>query len=204
MPIGSDAVYTPANISGNPANNQWALMPGIDDERIVFKPTAPLTNINISSAGWSGSNRCNATSGLLFQAPMPSGYVVAHSTANSSAAFLLADRRTIVQTQPLARCTAGAAGTAMVKFANVDLYGPGITGAHGGSGLSAIGGSIRLGELRPGSTTGPRHALKVNVYAKGFCISARPGQRAIAGLQERQMAMLSAGMAVPTGTPTRQ
>jgi hypothetical protein len=66
----------------------------------------------------------------------------------------------------VARCTAGAPGTSMATFANVDLYGPGITGAHGGSGLSSIGGSIRMGELRPGSTTGPRHALKLNVYAK--------------------------------------
>jgi hypothetical protein len=97
---------------------------------------------------------------------MPGDYVVPHSTENNSAAFLMPDRRTIVQTQPLTRCTAGAPGTSMAKFANVDLYGKGVTGAHGGSGLSALGGSIRLGELRPGSATGPRHALKVNVYAK--------------------------------------
>jgi hypothetical protein len=97
---------------------------------------------------------------------MPSNYVIPNSTLNSSASFLMADGRTIVQTQPVARCTAGAAGTSMATFSNVDLYGPGITGAHGGSGLSAIGGSIRLGELRPGTTTGPAHALKVNVYAK--------------------------------------
>jgi hypothetical protein len=38
-------------------------------------------------------------------------------------------------------------------------------GAHGGSGLSAIGGTLRLGELTP--TSGPiRHALKVNIFGK--------------------------------------
>lgn len=166
MPIGSNAVYVPANLSPNPGNNIYAKMPGIDDEKIILKPTAPLVKINQSSAGWSGKDRCVATGGLLLQVPMPTSYVVPNTNKNSSATFLLGDGRTIVQTQPLARCTAGGSGTAMVKFANVDLYGAGITGAHGGSGLSAIGGSIRLGELRPGSATGPRHALKVNVYAK--------------------------------------
>lgn len=166
MPIGSGAQYVPAKLSGNPGNNIWAKMPGIDDEKIILKPTAPRTNLNYSSAGWSGKNRCTANGGLVVQVPMPSTYVVPNNNLNSSASFLLSDGRTIVQTQPLARCTAGAAGTTMAKFANVDLYGTGITGAHGGSGLSAIGGSIRMGELRPGTTTGPRHALKVNVYAK--------------------------------------
>ncbi len=52
-----------------------------------------------------------------------------------------------------------------MTFPSVDLYGDGIKGSHGGSGLSAIGGSIRVGELRPGQQ-GPKHALKVNVYAK--------------------------------------
>ena len=31
--------------------------------------------------------------------------------------------------------------------------------------MSALGGSIRVGELRPGTTEGPRHALKINLYA---------------------------------------
>lgn len=166
MPIGSGAQYVAANLSGNPGNNVWAKMPGIDMEKIILTPTAPLVNINSSNAGWSGKDRCTATGGLLMQVPMPSTYVVPNNNLNSSATFLLPDRRTLVQTQPLARCTAGGSATSMAKFANVDLYGTGITGAHGGSGLSAIGGSIRLGELRPGSTFGPRHALKINVYAK--------------------------------------
>lgn len=165
MPIGSGAVYLPANLPTNPGKNIWAKMPGIDDEHIVLKPTSPLTKINVSNAAWTGRNRCAATGGQLLQVPMPSNYIVPNSTSNSSSSFLLADGRSIVQTQPLARCTAGGPGTALVKFATVDLYGPGITGAHGGSGLSAIGGSIRVGELRPGST-GPRHVLKVAVYAK--------------------------------------
>jgi hypothetical protein len=166
MPIGSGAQYVRAGLKGNPGNNVWAGMPYIDEEKIVMTPTAPATKLNLSTAAWSGKNRCSATGGLLLTVPMPSNYVVPNDTQNNSAAILLSDKRTIVQTQPLTRCAAGAAGTSYAKFANVDLYGTGITGAHGGSGLSAIGGSIRLGELRPGTLEGPRHALKVNVYAK--------------------------------------
>jgi hypothetical protein len=167
MPIGSGAQFVAANLSGNPGNNIWAAMPGIDGEHIVMTPTAPLTRLNYSNAGWSGKNRCTATGALQVTVPMPSSYVIPNSRVNSAGVFLMSDKRTIVQTQPVARCTAGAAGTTMAKFPNVDLYGTGIPGAHGGSGLSSIGGSIRVGELRPSTaTTGPRHALKVNVYAK--------------------------------------
>lgn len=165
MPIGSAAVYKPANLSGNPANNIWATMPGADEEHLFFTPTAPLTAINYSSVGWSGGNRCGATGGLLVSVPMPSNYVIPNNNGNTAGVFLMPDGRSLVQTQPMARCTAGGPATALVKFAAVDLYGPGITGAHGGSGLSSIGGSIRVGELRPGSQ-GPKHALKVNLYAK--------------------------------------
>lgn len=166
MPIGSGARFVPAGLNPNPGNNIWAAIPGIDDEKLILKPTAPLVNISYSSAAWTGQNRCAATGAVMYQVPMPSNYIIPNTNKNSSAVFLLKDGRTLVQTQPVARCTAGGPATAYAKFTNVDLYGTGITGAHGGSGLSAIGGSIRLGELRPGSTTGPRHALKVNVYAK--------------------------------------
>jgi hypothetical protein len=165
MPIGSGAVYVPARLSDNPAPGRWVRMPQADEEHIVLRPTAPLTTIRHSNAGWrNGASRCAATGGALMQVPMPSDYVVPSNIENSVAAFLLPDGRTIAQTQPFARCTAGSYATSWVTFPNVDLYGDGRTGAHGGSGLSAIGGSLRVGELRPGGQ-GPSHALKVNVYA---------------------------------------
>jgi hypothetical protein len=167
MPIGRRAHYVPAGLSPAPGkHNRWAGMPFLDEERIVLTPAAPLTELHYSSAAWTGRDRCQPTGKLVASVPMPPDYLVPNSTQNNAAAFLLADGRTIVQTQPLGRCKAGAAGTTYARFDNVDLYGDGIHGAHGGSGLSAIGGTIRLGELRPGSDTGPRHVLKVNVYAK--------------------------------------
>ncbi len=165
MPIGSGAKYVAANLPATPGGDVWSPMPMIDDERIVLRPKATMTPINYSSAGWSGANRCNSTGGQLVSVPMPGDYVVPNSNTNESSVFLQADGRTLVQVQPLARCAAGGPATAIVKFPSVDLYGDGATGAHGGSGLSAIGGSIRVGELRPGDQ-GPRHALKLVVYAK--------------------------------------
>lgn len=164
MPIGTGAQYVAANLSDDPAGDVWAPMPQVDDEHIILKPTAPLTDLKYSSAGWGG-NRCNADGNVLARVPIPSGYTVPSSGTNSGASFLGQDGRTIVQSQPFARCTAGGIATSLLTFPNVDLYSQGITGAHGGSGLSSVGGSLRIGELRPGQQ-GPKHALKVNVYAK--------------------------------------
>lgn len=164
MPIGSGAVYVPARMEAVPSGDVWAPMPQIDDEHIVLRPTAPLTAINYSNAGWSGKSRCAATGGLLASVPIPSDYLVPNDNTNSGAAFLMADGRTIIQSQPFARCTIGGPATSIIKFDAVDLYGDGRLGAHGGSRLSSFGGSIRMGELRPGGQA-PRHAVKVNVDA---------------------------------------
>jgi hypothetical protein len=166
MPIGSGAVYVAANMPAVPGNSIWAPMPQLDEEHIILKPTAPLTAVSYNSAGWSGANRCPASSRTLVNLPIPSNYIVPNSRENNSAAILAADGRTVVQVQPLARCATGGPATSIVVFPSVDLYSTGITGAHGGSGLSALGGSLRRGELRPGGQ-GPRHALKLNVDAKG-------------------------------------
>ena len=105
---------------------------------------------------------------VLFKAPIPEDYVVPGANPgnlpNSGAAILMPDGRTIKQAQPFARCAAGGFATAYDVKADVDIYGDGIAGAHGGSGLSALGGTIRLGELVPGGTI--RHAIKVNLNAE--------------------------------------
>ena len=165
MPIGSNAVYVPANLPAVPGNDGTAPMPQIDEEHIILRPTAPLTTVYYSNAGWTGRDRCAATGKALATVPMPSGYVVPNANTNSSSVVLAADGRTLIHLQPLARCSAGGAATAYVAFQEVDLIGDGIAGSHGGSGMSAVGGSLRVGELRPGHQ-GPRHALKVNVYAR--------------------------------------
>jgi hypothetical protein len=105
------------------------------------------------------------------QVPVPSDFIVPNSNRNNASVFLKPDGRTLVHTQPYTRCS-GMAPTALIKFNDVDLYGDGIEGSHGGSRLSAIGGSLRVGEFRP-NTGAPRHALKVNVYGKEMFASCQ-------------------------------
>jgi len=110
MPIGRGAVYVPANLPGVPGGDVWSPMPQVDNDIIILNPTAPLTSVQHSSAGWSGSNRCTGDSQTLAQVPIPSGFLVGNSRDNNSAAILLQDGRTIVQVQPFTRCTAGGGG----------------------------------------------------------------------------------------------
>jgi hypothetical protein len=164
-PIGSGATYVAANIAPITGNT---LAP--DDDVIVLTPTAPLTEIFRSKADWNPDvSRCSFDAGAIpiLHVPIPSSFVVGDTptsaTPNSGLAVLMGDNRTITQTQPFARCMPGQPGTSDSVWPGVDLYGTGIPGAHGGSGLSAIGGTLRIGELRP-SVPAPRHALKLELF----------------------------------------
>lgn len=95
---------------------------------------------------------------------MPLDYIVPNSKKNNGAVFLDADGQNLVQLQPFTRCSVGGIATALLRFPSLSLYGAGVAGAHGGSGLSTLGGTIRVGELRPGSV-GMRHVLKLNVHS---------------------------------------
>jgi hypothetical protein len=165
MPIGSNAEYIHAGIQKATA---WGMT--VDEDLIVMSPDAPLTPIYYNSAGWDREkNRCLREGDVIMAAPLPDDFVVSPDTwdgltPNSGLAVLMMDKRTIKQTQPFARCSAGDYGTSQYIFSDVDLYGDGRSGAHGGSGLSAIGGALRVGELVPG-TEAIKHVIKVNVYA---------------------------------------
>lgn len=163
MPIGSNAVYKPANLPAVPGNDPWAPMPQLEYERIVLRPEAPKTKIFYNSSGWAkGADRCTPTTTVLDTQPIPDDFIVANSRYNNGAVILEPDGRTLAQSQPITRCAHGSPVTALVTFVPTDLYGDGIVGAHGGSYLSVLGGTIRVGELRPGDQ-GPRHALKIDV-----------------------------------------
>jgi hypothetical protein len=163
-PIGSEAVYVPAKIQKATASGMT-----VDEDLIVLTPDAPLLEIHRNDAGWNRNrSRCMIDGPLLFRAPIPTSFIVSPDTwdgltPNSGLAVLMPDGRTIKQTQPFARCTPEY-GTSRYRFDDEDLFGLGYYGAHGGSGLSCIGGTLRVGELVPDA--GPiRHALKVNLYA---------------------------------------
>lgn len=167
MPIGSNARYVPANITPVPAGDVWAPMPGIDHEYIFMDKNAPLTDMAYRS-DWLGDRCTRQSTQTITRVPMPTNYTVPNGNGNNSAAFIMANGRTIFQSQPLARCTAGGYATSINFFQDrtVDIFASGDSsayGAHGGSDLSALGGSLRVGELRKNSDP-PRHALKVSMF----------------------------------------
>ena len=89
------------------------------------------------------------------------------SFMNDCSTILQPDKRHYVQMQPTCRHEKGSSyviGFAKYKPSILyDIYENGELGSHWGSGLSAIGGTIRLGELF--SDEPIRHALKLNVWA---------------------------------------
>lgn len=166
MPIGSSARYVHARIERAMAAGMT-----IDEDYIVMSPSESMMDIAQNCAGWDPKkSRCTVEGKVLFSAPIPHSFIVSPdtwdgTTPNAGLAVLMPDGRTIKQTQPFAHCTSGKPATSQYTFPDVDIHGDGYYGAHGGSGLSALGGTLRLGELTP--TSGPiRHALKVNIFAK--------------------------------------
>ncbi len=166
MPIGSAAVYVPANLEKATAQGMT-----VDEDIIIMKPDAPIIEIYTNHAAWNrDKDRCVIEGPLLFSAPVPVDFIVSPATwdgltPNSGLAVLLKDGRTIKQTQPFARCVAGKNATSKYLFEDTDIYGDGYYGAHGGSGLSAIGGALRVGEL-VSEDQSIKHVLKINVFGK--------------------------------------
>jgi hypothetical protein len=165
MPIGDAAEYVPAGIE---APTRFGVT--VDEEIIILTPDAPLTPIYAHDADWDPERlRCESRTGavLVDGVPIPPdfrtdpGYFP--GTPNHGAAILLADGESILQTQPLHICEDGAV-VSQYLWEPLSIYGDGAAGAHGGSNLSSIGGSIRLGELVPGGII--RHAIKLNLYGE--------------------------------------
>jgi len=171
MPIGSDAHFTPANI-------QKAHWVGADVEYLYQSKADDPARLVYVPGTW-GPGRCTGTrpQGTL---QIPDNLLVPDATKNSTpnnpAAFLMPDRKTLVQLNPLTRCSWGG-NVYGWRTEDVSIYGDGIRGGHGGSGLSSIGGSIRLGEIT--GTKPIRHALKINLWSNKYLYysSSNPGYR---------------------------
>jgi hypothetical protein len=163
LPIGSNATYQAANI------------PPVDaitvdfDLLFVIPKGSPMRSL-YDPGSWE--KRCQGTTtyeNLSIAIPdaliVPDSITIPeqYSTPNNVAALLQPDGRTIIQLEPMARCVkSGPVYGYRYPKQNVDLYGLGTAGSHLGSGLSAIGGAIRKGELigdRP-----IRHALKIELW----------------------------------------
>ncbi|QGQ95166.1 fibronectin type III domain-containing protein [Paenibacillus psychroresistens] len=160
MPIGSNASYQ--SFGHFPVGSYVHADP---EYHVKTYSTDPIRNI-YGVPNWT--SRCSDTSNLQGTINIPDDFIVAdattnpYSTPNNVAAFLKPDGHTLIQLEPLTRCTAGGNVFGYRWSTDLDIQGEGIGGTHWGSGLSAIGGSIRHGELT--GTAPIKHALKLNVW----------------------------------------
>jgi hypothetical protein len=164
--IGSGAAYQPARIVSTSTVFE------IDPAILIMTPEAPLTTLYYNGAAWTGRDRCQAVSKVLAKRlPIPVDFVVPNSLGNNSTAILTADGVHFEQNQPFTRCLPGGKPTSLVEFGLSDIYADGVTGAHGGSGLSALGGVIRYGEFTSGAI---HHPMEVELWAKRYYYCCSP------------------------------
>lgn len=194
-PIGSNATFFPAGIFsaayGPPSsfhNDQVCrgtegltcrTPPAVlimQDIIVRASQSDPQTNW-IDQGAWDNGDMCEITGAVATQVPLPADLVIGCHENNNAMALLMPDNRTLVQMQPAYRSTAGApllaryhAGCPVPFPWTTDILGDGTWGAHGGSGLSSIGGTIRAGELSPGAPP-LRHALKLELFAHMYYFS---------------------------------
>src|SRR5437899_13054532 len=142
LPIGANAVYVPGNLKKPTACGMTT-----DLDVLILAPTAPVTKVWENSDAWSGRSRCDAQGGVLFEAPIPTDFVVQGAgsgnpdgtTPNYATAILAADGHALIQGQPLARCTAGRPATMWRGDPGKDeLFGTGNSGPQGGSILAVL------------------------------------------------------------------
>ncbi|MEM7340550.1 MAG: hypothetical protein AAF467_17970 [Actinomycetota bacterium] len=178
LPLGSGARYLPADIE--PPG--WG--PGIDEDVLFLDPDAPLRRINRTTVGWERTpTRCGGLVAGVFQfggdaLPVTPGFTTeptyTNNTPNHAGAFLEPDGRTIRQSQPVHVCSDGRVVT-KVDYPDDDIIsGDGIRGAHGGSGMSSLGGTLRLHDLEKGEIN---HALKLTIQAARYLSQNEGGYR---------------------------
>ena len=168
-PIGSEAEYIDAQIDtaahATAEVNYFYTLSADDPLRPVYAP-----------GNW-GPGRSTGTQYRNIALPIADDLLVPDATdkdtPNNAAAFLLPDGRTLIQLNPLTRDRVGGTITGW-RSAAEDLYGDGIEGGQGGSGLSSLGGTLRQGELIGDEPI--RHALKVNLFGQKYFSYSQPSE----------------------------
>jgi len=176
MPIGSNAVYVDAQIT-DPGGPAWVVY----HDPVIMTPDEPLMDFYKWEDNLWGGERCEPGD-LKGQLPVPNDFFLPYTgqTVDHSAGILMQDHRTIKHTHPIHRCPENDFWTTKVHdfYGTSDIYGDGIQGAHGGSALSGVGGTIRLGEFPSGEI---HHALKISMKGAMYYYydpnEATPGYR---------------------------
>lgn len=184
-PLGSGAQMVPAQLFELSMPDDFH-----NDQDFILRVTAedPLTPW-YNQGWWGARNHCDIAEpspAAMFRLPFnfttasDDGRSPPWQSNNNAMGVLLEDNVTLVQMQPIYRCAPGSPMLARFgndtdgcpqNFPNVtSILGDGALGAHGGSGLSSVGGTIRLGELLPGAPP-IRHALKLELCGSKYYFS---------------------------------
>ena len=162
-PIGSNAQYVPANLGQltyvNPDPEFFVRVTSADPAVTLYFPGGPY-RADGTAVSWLGSMQ------------VPNDFMVPdvdldpnnYSTPNDCSTFLQTDNESLIQLQPTTRLAVGGPIWGFPQNgenAGGGLHEDGMYGTHYGAGLSAIGGSIRKGEI---SSVNPiRHAIKIEL-----------------------------------------
>lgn len=179
-PIGSNALLKPARLfSGSPRRPLPPRFHCDQDWFVTTQASDPLVAVH---AGYFAN--CSVQGPVVGKMQLPHAFVTDCGPNNNAAAILQPDGRTLLQFQPIYRGEAGGPVMGWFKPNNgtgplipgagdtchgqdCDIRGNGTSGAHGGSQLSSLGGTVRVGELLP--NTGPiAHALKLELVASQY------------------------------------
>jgi hypothetical protein len=173
QPIGSDALYSGANFED--ANHV-----GVDIQHILeLSNSYPDRNV-LGTEVW-GAGRCEGKQFLGFTLQVPDNWIVPDAgespyglTPNSNFAFRLPESDIIFEGLQVTRCIEGGPVYMPIwmQYPNNRKYqsikGNGIEGGgQGASGMSSLGGTIRLGELTGDEPI--RHVIKINPWAGKYC-----------------------------------
>ncbi|MEM9484360.1 MAG: hypothetical protein AAGA83_11775 [Cyanobacteria bacterium P01_F01_bin.116] len=154
-PIGSKAKYVDAKIKASPVLSTDV------DHFFALNDDDPNRDV-IRYGRWR--DRSSGTKDFGYDLPLPDELLIPDanekSRPNNAVAFLMPDGDKLIQFNAAAREKVGGKFYG-AQSSSETLTGTGIRGVHGGSGLSSIGGTIRLGELTNDEPI--RHALKINL-----------------------------------------
>ena len=159
MPIGSDAELEPAGLKAEKTL-------GIDPEYFVQTTyNDPIIDV------YTPSSFVTRLPGKHFTGKLrvPNTFVIPDNTRqNDCATFVMPDGHSFFQMEPTCRPIPYSKRIYgyLYDVQPMSLYEKGIGGTHYGSGLSAIGGSIRKGELTSDGEI--NHAIKFNVWAHKY------------------------------------
>eukprot|EP00928_Gymnodinium_smaydae_P056459 TRINITY_DN39845_c0_g1_i1.p1 TRINITY_DN39845_c0_g1~~TRINITY_DN39845_c0_g1_i1.p1 ORF type:complete len:423 (-),score=16.29 TRINITY_DN39845_c0_g1_i1:74-1300(-) len=151
---------------------------------LLSHPETDLQVPWIDQGDWGSDDHCKITGKQVTTIGLPPEWTTASDGGRSKAGqvnnnamgVLLPDNETIVQMQPAYRCAVhspllarfgNATDGCPQRFPNTtSIFGDGALGAHGGSGLSGVGGTIRIGELTRKEPIG--HALKIELQHQWY------------------------------------